>query len=472
MISSFRNFAKTKFAGLLVFLMIIPFVFWGMGSMFSSGNTNTLAKINKTNISTQEFIDYLNGSGIPNKTIKENLDNNIIEELLSSLISTTLLNLEIKDFNLIISENTLLQLIKKNKNFMDENGNFQRIKYEKFLLENNQSAPQFEERLKNRELQKNLFDYISAGSTTPKFLVNKLYEEQNKKLELEFINLKNFYKKEEDITIQNLENFILENKENLKIEYINFKYAIINPKNLIGVDEFNQSFFDKIDQIEVDISNNTEFETIISNLNIVPINVKNFRLSSSNDPIEKKIFELKNINFDIFESGDNFVIYKINNIEERQPDLADIETKQEITKLVNQKNKFDYNRNLLKKINNEEFTNDDFLLMGKNNIKSTILNSIKDNKKFTIDAVEVLYSLPLKSFTLINDDKNNIYLAKIKKFKTNSIDNDKQKLQEYIDKENSNNKNIMLKSYDLFLNKKYNVDLNQKTIERVKNFFQ
>ena len=59
MISSFRNFAKTKFAGLLVFIMIIPFVFWGMGSMFSSGNTNNIAKINNTNISTQEFIDYL-----------------------------------------------------------------------------------------------------------------------------------------------------------------------------------------------------------------------------------------------------------------------------------------------------------------------------------------------------------------------------------------------------------------------------
>jgi peptidyl-prolyl cis-trans isomerase D len=64
MISSFRNFAKTKFAGLLVILMIIPFVFWGMGSMFSGGNTNNLAKINKTNISTQEFINYLNSSNI------------------------------------------------------------------------------------------------------------------------------------------------------------------------------------------------------------------------------------------------------------------------------------------------------------------------------------------------------------------------------------------------------------------------
>ena len=78
MIGSFRNFAKTKFAGLLVFIMIIPFVFWGMGSMFSSGNTNTIAKINNTNISTQEFIDYINSSNIPQESIRENLDNNII----------------------------------------------------------------------------------------------------------------------------------------------------------------------------------------------------------------------------------------------------------------------------------------------------------------------------------------------------------------------------------------------------------
>ena len=64
MIGSFRNFAKTRLAGVLVFIMIIPFVFWGMGSMFSSGNTNTIAKINKKNISTEEFLEYLNTSNI------------------------------------------------------------------------------------------------------------------------------------------------------------------------------------------------------------------------------------------------------------------------------------------------------------------------------------------------------------------------------------------------------------------------
>ena len=117
MISSFRNFAKTKFAGLLVFIMIIPFVFWGMGSMFNSGNTNNIAKINKTNISTQEFIDYLNRSGIPQETIRKNLDSNIIEELLSGLVSKTLLDLEVKDFDILFSEKTLLKKIKKNKKY-------------------------------------------------------------------------------------------------------------------------------------------------------------------------------------------------------------------------------------------------------------------------------------------------------------------------------------------------------------------
>ena len=104
MISSFRNFAKTKFAGLLVFIMIIPFVFWGMGSMFSSGNTNNLVKINDTNVSTKEFIDYINEARIPQETIRRNLDNNIIEELVSTVVSTTLMDLEIKDFDLIISK--------------------------------------------------------------------------------------------------------------------------------------------------------------------------------------------------------------------------------------------------------------------------------------------------------------------------------------------------------------------------------
>ena len=472
MISSFRNFAKTKFAGILVFIMIIPFVFWGMGSMFSSGNTNTIAKINKTNISTQEFIDYLNGTGIPETKIRENLDNNIIEELLSGLVSTTLLDLEVKDYNIIVSQNTLLKLIKENKNFLDEDGNFQRIKYEKFLLENNQSAPIFEQRLKKRELQKNLFDYIGAGTTSPKFLINKLYNEENTKLNIDFINLNTFYKQKDSFSEKDLKNFLEENKDQLKVEYLDFKYAIINPLNLIGIDEFNQSFFDKIDTIEINIANGMMFENVIEGLNISQINKKDFRFSENANEIEKKIFELRKNDYDIFEIGNDYILYKIEKTEQKIPELNDSQTKNEILELISQKNKFEYNRELLNKINSKQFDNNEFLKLGKNLIQSIKLNSIKDNKKFKIESVNILYSLPENSFTLISDEKNNIYLAKVKKFnKSSSIDENKQ-LKEYTSKLNSNVKNSMLQSYDLYLNNKYEVVLNQKTIERVRNFFQ
>ena len=472
MISSFRNFAKTKFAGLLVFIMIIPFVFWGMGSMFSTGNTNTIAKINNTNISTQDFIDYLNSSNISQETIRKNLENNIIEELLSGLISRSLIELEVLDYNVTISEKTLLKRIKKNKNFLDENGVFQRMKYEKFLLENNQSAPGFELRLRGRELQKNLFDYMGAGTVSPQFLINRLFEEENKKIEIDFINLKSFYRNKDEFTEIELEQFINENKDQLKIEYIDFTYAIINPINLVGIDEFNQSFFDKIDQIEIDISNEVQFDTIVNNLNINPVVITNFKFSTKEDKIKKQIFELRNNRFDIFELDNNFILYKIIDTEKRKPNLADNQTKKEIIELISQKNKFDYNRELLKKINNKEFNNKDFISMGDNKIETIQLNSNKDNKKFNINAVKTLYSLPINSFTLINDDQNNIYLAKIKNYQNETIDNNPNELNTYTYKQNSNMKNDMLKTYDLYLNKKYDVVINQKTVERVKNFYQ
>ena len=472
MISSFRNFAKTKLAGVLIFIIIIPFVFWGMGSMFSSGNTNSLAKIDNKSISTQDFVDHMNISGIPEKTIRENLKNDIIEELLTTLISTTLLDLEIKDFKIIYSENSLLERIKKNKNFLDENKNFDRIKYEKFLLENNLSAPRFEQQLKERELQKKLFDYIGAGTVAPKFMIEKLFEEENKKLEIEYINLENFYKKEENITEKDLKNFIEDNKDQIKIEYIDFKYAILNPQNLLGIDDFNQAFFDKIDQIEIDISNEIQFENIISRLNINSIDISNFKFSSEKNDIEKKIFELKNNKIDVFEFENNYIFYNIKNIEERTPDLNDNQTKQEIIKLVKQKNKFEYNQKLLEKIKNNNFSENDFLNMGVNLIKKENINSIRDNKKFEINAVKMMYSLPINSFTLINDDKNNIYLAKIKNFINENFDGNDKNYNEYSIKEKSINRNTMLKSYDMFLSDKYDIVINQKNIERVKNFFQ
>jgi peptidyl-prolyl cis-trans isomerase D len=464
---------KKKIGGLiLIIVIIIAFGFGGFGGGFMSNNQNNIAKIDKTNVTAQDLINHIKQTGISQKVIKDNLNNNIIEELISGLISTTLLDLEVKDFGVRFSKNSILKKIKLNDNFTDDNGIFQRIKYEKFLLENGITAPIFEQRLKERELQKKLFDYIGAGTVSPQFLINKLFENENKKLELNFIDLERLYKQKNEFTDEDLFKFVNENSDQLKVEYIDFKYALINPKNLIGTDEFNQIFFDKIDEIENNILNGISFDEIITEFNLNSNTVNDYKYSDNSNNIEKKIYEVRTNNFDIFENNENFIIYKINNLEEKKPDINDIQIRDEILNLVVQKSTFDYNRKILEQIRDKKFDNNKFLELGKDQIKSLTLNSIKDNKKFDINSVEMLYSLSINSFTLINDEDNKVYLAKIKNYKDVSLVKDSDKFKSYIAKENTNNRNTILNSYDIFLNNKYKVNINQKAINNVKNLFQ
>jgi peptidyl-prolyl cis-trans isomerase D len=464
---------KNKIGGLiLIIVIIIAFGFGGFGGGFLSNNQNNVAKINKTNITSQDLIDFINRSGIAQETIQKNINNNIIEELLTGLVSNILLSFEIEDFDMTISQSSLSDKIKFNNNFNDDNGNFERLKYEKFLLENNISAPLFEKRLKDRELQKKLFDFIGAGTVSPKFLAKKLYEVENRKLNIEFINLDMFYKKSDEITENDLINFINENEDQLKVEYIDFKYASINPQNLIGINEYNQEFFDKIDQIENSILNGVEFDSIISELNISTTKVEDYKYSDTSNDIQKKIYEVRNNNFDIFEEGENYIIYKIESLKKKKPNLKDNQIKKEIIELVVQKNKFDYNKNILEKIKNEKFTEQNFLELGKDQIQSLKFNSIKDNNKFEINSVKMLYSLPLKSITLINDENNNIYLAKINNYDELNTEMNTEDFEKLLNKENMEIRNNILKSYDLLINQKYNVDINQVAINNVKNLFQ
>ena len=312
MIETLKKFGGKKLGGLiLIIVIIIAFGFGGFGGGFSTNNQNNIAKINKTNVTTQDFMNYVNQSGISQQAIRENLDNNIIEELLSGLISTTLIDLEVEDFNLSITDLTVLQKIKENKNFQDENKVFQRTKYEKFLLSNNMSAPMFELQLKNRELQKHLFDFIGAGTITPNFLTKNKFLEENKSLNLEYVGMENFYKIKENFTNLEINNFLDENKDQLKREYIDFKYAVLNPKTLIGLEEFNQDFFNEIDKIENKISNGDDFNSIIQNIKTDIIKIKEFTPSSTKKINEDLIFSKKSTEIDLIENGDNYLLYSI-----------------------------------------------------------------------------------------------------------------------------------------------------------------
>ena len=473
MMEALKNFGGKKLGGLiLIVIIVIAFGFGGFGGGFSTSNQNNIAKINKTNVTTQDFMDYLNQSNISQQAIRENLDKNIIEELLSGLISTTLIDLEVEDFDLSITDLTVLKKIKENKNFQDENGAFQRIKYEKFLLSNNMSAPMFEIQLKNRELQKHLFDIIGAGTITPDFLIKKKFEEQNKTLDIEYFAMSSQYKEKNSYTNEELEQFVKENADQLKRDFIDFKYAILNPKNLIGLEEFNQEFFDEIDKIENKISQGDTFDSILENINVDIKEVNKFVASSAMESNEDIIYSKKSTKLDIIENGDNFLIYSITDKYELAADLNDEATRDDMIELVYQKGKFDLNRSVLEEIQKKEFDNNRFNEMGANNLKTISLNSINDHNTFEENSVKILYSLPINSFTLVADKDNEIYLVKVINSKDKPYSENDDNYLKFVQNQNTKNRKSILASYDQLLNNKYNVQLNQKTIDRVKNYFK
>ena len=473
MMETLKNFGVKKLGGvILIVIIVIAFGFGGFGGGFSTNNQNNIAKINKTNVTTQDFMDYLNQSNISQQAIRENLDKNIIEELLSGLISTTLIDLEVEDFDLSITELTVLKKIKENKNFHDENGAFQRTKYEKFLLSNNMSAPMFEIQLKNRELQKHLFDLIGAGTVTPDFLIKKMFEEQNKTLDIKYFAMSSQYKEKNSYTNEELEQFVKENADQLKRDFIDFKYAVLNPKNLIGLEEFNQDFFDEIDAIENKISQGETFESILENINVDIKEVNKFVASSAMESNEDIIYSKKSTKLDIIENGDNFLLYSITDKYELAADLNDEATRDDMIELVYQKGKFDLNRSILEEIQKKEFDNNKFNEMGANNLKTISLNSINDHNTFEENSVKILYSLPINSFTLVSDKDNEIYLVKVINSKDKPYSENDDNYLKFVQNQNTENRKSILASYDQLLNNKYNVQLNQKTIDRVKNYFK
>ena len=304
-------------------------------------------------------------------------------------------------------------------------------------------------------------------------MINKFYKENNKKLTIDYIKLEKFYKNENEFTTQELENYINENHEKLKQDFIDFSYVIITPKNLTGLNEYDETFFEKIDEIENKISKNIDFNTIVAELNIKPTVIKNYINLDNKDTIKNKIYNTRKSEIEIFDDKENFIFYQIDKTTAKVSDLDNNNFQKKIRKLLYQENKFNFNKKILNQINKKEFKEASFDKLGtNNNIKKILLNSINDNTKFEINSIEFLYALPINSFTLISDNDGNIYIAKIVDFEEKNISKDSNEFIKISNESSAQTKNSILKSYDLLLNTKYKVVINEKTLDRVKNYFK
>ena len=93
---------------------------------------------------------------------------------------------------------------------------FMRTKYEKFLLTNGITAPDYEKNIFNLESKGQLLSFYSGGFKLPDFIVKDLFIKENKSKEISVIDLQEVYSKKE-IKQDEIEKFY-NNKKLLKID--------------------------------------------------------------------------------------------------------------------------------------------------------------------------------------------------------------------------------------------------------------
>ena len=470
MLSKLRDFSKSKLAGVLITIIIIPFVFWGMGSVFSGGNTNNVVKINNKKISTQDFIEHINTSNIDPDQLRKNLDKNVLEEILGQLISLNILKMEIQNLGIIKSDKSLSESIIKEKRFLDDDGKFSRTKYEKFLIENNVTAGEFERKIREGSQQKELFNYISGGIKSPNFITKSLFLDETKQVNIKYFNLDKHYKN--NFTDEEINEYINLNNDELKRDYIDVSYTIITPNTLTDTDQYNARFFEIIDDIENEIANEINFEQILTNYNLKIEKKENLYNDESESFINTIYSKRSEDRTQLIETEDFYVLYEITNIENKIPEINDKNFFESVKEKLRSRNKFDFNKNILKEIEEGKFNESDFNKLAENvKIKSALIKSVDDNSLFNIDSLKMLFTIPKGDFLLIVDNSNNIYLTKVENYQYDNFFSEEDKIK-YEIQSNFKIQNEITNSYDLILNDKYKVEIYNNTLERLKNYFR
>ena len=192
MATSIGKLSKSFFVKLLVGIIILPFVFWGMGDVFRGGNQNVIATIDSKKVSTQEFMNYLNRLNLNEIQLKELQKTDLLERILSEYIGRKVMTLEIERSGISISDNALRNIIRNDKLFFKD-GKFSRTEYEKFLLQSSVSAPTFEQNIVEQESRRQFLSSLSGGITIPSNLVEKEFNKENQIKTIKYIDLEKYH---------------------------------------------------------------------------------------------------------------------------------------------------------------------------------------------------------------------------------------------------------------------------------------
>ena len=485
MATSIGKLSKSFFIKLLVGIIILPFVFWGMGDVFRGGNQNVIATIDSKKVSTQEFVNYVNRLNLNEEQVKNLSKTDLIEQILSEYIGRKVMALEIEKIGIVVSDNALRDIIKNDKLFFKDD-KFSRTEYEKFLIKSGITAPQFEANIVEQEKRRQFLSSLAGGIVVPEILVEKEFKKENQTKTIEYIDLDKYHSKNKP-SAESLKELYERNKNIFFVELKSIRYAEIKPELISGSADYNENFFKQLDLIENKVLDGQTFDetTGANNLKIIEFNKINANKEDENkNKIEKlpdnlfnKIYNIKNTQSpEVINIEGKYYLAEVKDVEKKNKTMDDPEVVEALNAQLSFKEKIENNTSLAKDISLGAFKNGNFKKFADDNgleVKNYKISSLKQNDIFSDGLIKRIFLTNDGEINLItNNTFTKSFLISTKKTEYKTLDKNSNEFEQYEAKARLNLINKIYKSYDESVNQKYKVELNQRTIDRVKNSFQ
>jgi peptidyl-prolyl cis-trans isomerase D len=484
MATSIGKLSKSFFIKLLVGIIILPFVFWGMGDVFRGGNQNVVATVGSEKISTQEFMNYLRQINLNEEQIKSLPKTDLVEQIISQYIGRKVMALEIENIGVVVNDNALRNIIKNDKLFFKDN-KFSRTEYEKFLLKSGITAPQFEANIVEQEKRRQFLSSLAGGIVIPETLITQEFRKENQTKIIQYIDLEKYHAKNKP-TKEDIEKLYERNKNIFFVEFKSVQYAEIKPDLVSGNSDYDEAFFKQLDNIENQVLDGKPFDETSkeNNLKIIAIDKVNAKKEDFNknkinnipDALFNKIYNIKSTKSpEVINLEGKYYLAEISNIEKKNKLINDPEVQEALNAQINFKDKIEKNTAIAKDIGLGAYDGNNFKKFADDNgleVKNYKLSSLKQNDIFGEGLIKRIFLTKDNETNLItNSTLTKTFLISTKKTEYKDLNKSGNDYEKYEAKARLNLINKIYKSYDDSVNKKYKVELNQRTIDRVKNSF-
>ena len=482
MLTSIRKITTSFLAKVLIAIIILPFLFWGMGDVFRGGNQNILATIDSEKVSAQSFSQYVNRLNLNDEQRKNLNKSDLLDKILSDYIGKKIILLEIKDQGISLSNQSLKEIITADEAFLRD-GKFSRTKYEKFLLESGISAPIFEQNIAEQEKKRQLLTFLSEGLLLPNTLIKKEFENENQIKTIQYLELDEIYKNVQ-IKDEDIKKTYETNKNLFAQEFKKISYTELLPNNLTAQKEYNEAYFGKIDDVENSILDGGKINNFVKkfNLSLNTINETNRLKKNKNgkdikkidDVLFSKIFSMTEVNkTQLININNKYYLSEVIKVEQVIGTLDDVKIKEAITSQLKIKNIIENNTNIVKKMSEGNFKREQFDKLAKDNnikIKSITLRGVKNEAVFNTDIIKEIFKVADGELQLITNSmltKN--FLIFSDETKKLPFDKNTKDYKQYKSRAKLSLANQIYSTFDKNINNRYNVKINQKVLSRIKN---